>query len=130
LGKVGSPHRAPRLGPRALPPGLRPSLRHRSDASLRGRNLPVGGPMHVLLIEDDRMSARGLELALTAAGFHFENATTGEAGAELAEAYAYDCILLDLGLPDMNGLDLLRRLRRGKTRTPVVVLSGAVDVER
>src|SRR4029079_7890335 len=84
--------------------------------------------MRVLLIEDDRMMARSIELMLSASGFIVEKADTGEDGIDLGEVYDYDCIVLDLSLPDMGGLDVLRTLRRGKTTTPIMVLSGAVEI--
>ena len=84
--------------------------------------------MRVLLIEDDKMMARSIELMLTASGFMVETAGCGEDGVELAEVYDYDVVLLDLSLPDISGLDVLRTLRRGKVETPVIVLSGAGEV--
>jgi len=85
--------------------------------------------MRVLLIEDDRMMARSIELMLTASGFTIEKADRGEDGLELAEIFDYDLILLDLNLPDVSGLDIVRKLRRGKVDTPVMVLSGSVELE-
>ena len=84
--------------------------------------------MRVLLIEDDRSAARAVELMLTAEKFKVEVTALGEEGLELAEAYDYDAILLDLTLQDMSGLDVLRNLRRAKVKTPVIVLTGAGDV--
>jgi two-component system cell cycle response regulator CtrA len=84
--------------------------------------------MRVLLIEDDRMMARSIELMLAASGFIVEKADTGEDGIDLGEVYDYDCIVLDLSLPDMGGLDVLRTLRRGKTVTPIMVLSGTAEI--
>jgi two-component system cell cycle response regulator CtrA len=85
--------------------------------------------MRVLLIEDDRMMARSIELMLQAGGFLVEKATVGEDGVDLAEVYDFDMILLDLSLPDMSGLDVMRTLRRGKNETPILVLSGAMEIE-
>src|SRR5262249_20614117 len=65
---------------------------------------------------------------LTSAGFNVEIARTGESGLELALTYSYDAILLDLNLGDMSGLDVLRELRVERSPTPVVILSGALDV--
>jgi two-component system cell cycle response regulator CtrA len=84
--------------------------------------------MRVLLIEDDRNAARSVELLLKADGFTLETTGLGEDGVSLAQAFAYDAILLDLTLPDISGMEVLRTLRRAKVRTPIVVLSGAVDV--
>lgn len=84
--------------------------------------------MRVLLIEDDRSSARSAQLMLAADKFNVETATCGEDGLELAQSYDFDVILLDLDLGDMNGLDLLRALRRSGSKTPVVILTGSADV--
>jgi len=85
--------------------------------------------MRVLLIEDDRMMARSIELMLQVGGFLVEKAGAGEDGVDLAEVYDYDMILLDLNLPDMSGLDVMRTLRRGKNQTPIVVLSGTQEID-
>jgi two-component system cell cycle response regulator CtrA len=84
--------------------------------------------MRVLLIEDDRSSARSVELMLTAEKFNVEITGDGEEGLDLAQAYDYDVILLDLNLGDMSGLDVLRGLRRAGSKTPVVIISGSSDV--
>ena len=85
--------------------------------------------MRVLLIEDDRMMARSIELMLQAGGFLVEKTGAGEDGVDLAEVYDYDMILLDLNLPDMSGLDVMRTLRRGKNETPILVLSGTQEID-
>ena len=85
--------------------------------------------MRVLLIEDDRMMARSIEIMLSSSGFIVEKTGEGEDGIDLSEVYDYDLILLDLSLPDMSGLDVLRTLRRGKNETPIMILSGAAEIE-
>jgi two-component system cell cycle response regulator CtrA len=84
--------------------------------------------MRVLLIEDDRAAARSVELMLTAEKFNVEITGSGEDGLDLAQAYGFDLILLDLNLQDMSGLEVLRTLRRAKVRTPVIILTGSSDV--
>jgi two-component system, cell cycle response regulator CtrA len=85
--------------------------------------------MRVLLIEDDRMMARSIELMLQTGGFLVEKTQAGEDGVDLALVYDYDMILLDLNLPDMSGLDVMRTLRRGKNETPILVLSGTLEID-
>jgi two-component system cell cycle response regulator CtrA len=81
------------------------------------------------LIEDDRMMARSIEMMLNASGFIVEKTDAGEDGIDLSGVYDYDLILLDLSLPDMSGLDVLRTLRRGRNETPIMILSGTAQID-
>ena len=85
--------------------------------------------MHILLVEDNEVAARSIELKLVAEGHNVFTTDLGEEAIELAGVYDYDLILLDLGLADMSGLDVLKAVRRDKLRTPVIVLTAAADVE-
>ena len=80
--------------------------------------------MRILLVEDDAMAAESLGIALKTAGFSFVVANLGEEAIDLARAYEFDLILLDLSLPDVNGMEVLRTLRGGKNSTPIMILSG------
>jgi len=80
--------------------------------------------MRVLLIEDDSSMARGIELMLNAEGFNVYSTDLGEEGVDLGKLYDYDIIILDLGLPDMSGYDVLKKLRTAKVSTPILILSG------
>jgi two-component system cell cycle response regulator CtrA len=80
--------------------------------------------MRVLLVEDDTIVARGVSLALKAASMIVDTADTGEESLELARLYDYDIIILDLMLPDMEGYEVVRRLRASRVETPVLILSG------
>jgi two-component system, cell cycle response regulator CtrA len=80
--------------------------------------------MRVLLIEDDRSMARGIELMLNAEGLNVYSTDLGEEGVDLGKLYDYDIIILDLGLPDMSGYDVLKKLRTAKVATPILILSG------
>ncbi|MDA3857928.1 MAG: response regulator transcription factor [Roseovarius sp.] len=85
--------------------------------------------MRVLLVEDDPTTSKSIELMLTHANLNVYTTDLGEEGVDLAKLYDYDLILLDLGLPDMNGHDVLRQLRMARIDTPILILSGADDTE-
>ncbi len=89
-----------------------------------GRNL-----MRVLLIEDDSATAQTIELMLKSEGFNVYTTDLGEEGVDLGKIYDYDLILLDLNLPDMSGMDVLRTLRNGKINTPIMILSGSAEID-
>ncbi len=85
--------------------------------------------MRVLLIEDDSATAQSIELMLKAEGFNVYTTDLGEEGIDLGKIYDYDLILLDLNLPDMSGLDVLRQLRVAKINTPIMILSGTAEID-
>ena len=80
--------------------------------------------MRVLLVEDDLTAARGVTLMLKAAGAVIDNSETGEEALALSRHYEYDVVLLDLVLPDMEGFEVVRRMRIARNDTPVLILSG------
>ena len=80
--------------------------------------------MRVLLVEDDLIAARGVILMLQADGAVVDHVDTGEEGLELARHYDYDIVLLDLMLPDIEGFEVVRRMRISRNETPVLILSG------
>jgi two-component system KDP operon response regulator KdpE len=90
----------------------------------------------VLLVEDEPQMRRFLRVALEGGGYRYLEASTGQEGLDLVVQHHPDVILLDLGLPDMDGLDLMTRLREW-SQIPVIVISargqetdkvGALDV--
>jgi two-component system KDP operon response regulator KdpE len=81
----------------------------------------------VLVVDDEPAIVRTVAANLRARGYEVLTAATGEAALSSVELHQPDCIVLDLGLPAMHGLEVLRRLRNWST-TPVVVLT-AVDGE-
>ena len=85
--------------------------------------------MRVLLVEDDPATSRSIELMLTHANLNIYCTDLGEEGIDLAKLYDYDLILLDLDLPDMGGLDVLRQLRLARIDTPVLILTGQDDTD-
>ena len=85
--------------------------------------------MRILLIEDDPTTARSIEMMLGHANLNTYTTDMGEEGVDLAKLYDYDLILLDLGLPDMHGYDVLRQLRMARIDTPILILTGADDPE-
>jgi len=80
--------------------------------------------MRALLVEDDPAMAQTVELMLKTAGMVVDATDLGEDGLEIGKLYDYDIIILDLMLPDMDGLEVLRRLRDARVETPVLILSG------
>jgi two-component system, cell cycle response regulator CtrA len=80
--------------------------------------------MRILLIEDDLVAARGVSLMLKSTGAVVDHADTGEEGLELARHYDYDIVVLDLMLPDIEGFEVVRRMRVSRNDTPVLILSG------
>ena len=85
--------------------------------------------MRILLVEDDALLAQTLCEALEDQGFHVDEADRGEDGLELASLYEYEVMILDLGLPDMRGDEVLANLRHQNATLPVLVLSGEAEVE-
>ncbi len=83
--------------------------------------------MRVLLIEDDPSTSRSIEMMLSHAQFNVYATDLGEEGIDLAKLYDYDLIVLDLGLPDMNGHEVLRQMRTARIETPILILTGADD---
>ena len=85
--------------------------------------------MKALVIEDSEKLQRAVRLALRKSGYAVDVADDGEEGLWLAEANDYDVILLDVMLPGLDGLSVLRRLRKGGRQTPVLMLTVMNTVE-
>ena len=80
--------------------------------------------MRVLVVEDERALRRQIEVALIEAGYAVDTAADGERADFLAQTEEYDAVLLDLGLPRVDGLTLLRRWREQGVAVPVIVLTA------
>ena len=86
--------------------------------------------MRILIAEDDQVLADGLLRSLRAAGYAADQVSSGsEADAALAD-HEFDCVILDLGLPKMHGLDVLRKMRARGSSVPVLILTAADSVEQ
>src|SRR6185295_18399571 len=89
----------------------------------RGGALNPGLEPTVLLVEDERQMRRFLRAALVGHGYKLIEAETGAAGLTEAATRNPEVIILDLGLPDLDGLEVTRRLREW-SRTPIIVISA------
>ncbi|NNG06004.1 MAG: response regulator transcription factor [Inquilinus sp.] len=85
--------------------------------------------MRVLLVEDDSATAKSIELMLQSDGFVVDTTDLGEDGLEIGKLYDYDIIILDLMLPDIDGYEVLRRLRAARVDTPILILSGLSELD-
>ena len=80
--------------------------------------------MRILLIEDDSATAQSIQLMLKSEGYICDTTDLGEDGLEIGKLYDYDIMVLDLMLPDIDGYEVVRRLREARVETPVLILSG------
>jgi two-component system cell cycle response regulator CtrA len=80
--------------------------------------------MRVLLVEDDSATAQSIEMMLRSESYVCDTTDMGEDGLEIGKLYDYDIIILDLMLPDIDGYEVLRRLRAARVQTPILILSG------
>jgi DNA-binding response OmpR family regulator len=85
--------------------------------------------MRLLLVEDNERFAVLLKRGLAAAGFVVDVLPTAEAGAAALRASRFDIVVLDLGLPDADGLDVLGEMRRHQDATPVLILTARGSLE-
>jgi len=85
--------------------------------------------MKILIIEDDQTLARNLKQVLAKDGFAVDTASNRENGLAETEINEYDCIILDINLPDGNGFDLLSDLRIAENKTPVIIVTARGQVD-
>lgn len=84
-------------------------------------------PVRVLVVDDEPPIRRFLRTSLSAQGYHVLEAENGSAALALIARNPPDVIVLDLGLPDIDGVEIIRRLRDDDSTVPVIVLSSRVD---
>jgi two-component system OmpR family response regulator len=80
--------------------------------------------MRILIVEDDSVLADGLTRTLRHADYAVDNATNGGDADHVLAAQSYDLVILDLGLPGLDGFEVLRRMRRRGSSVPVLVLTA------
>ncbi len=85
--------------------------------------------MRVLLVEDDTATAQSIEMMLRSESYVCDTTDMGEDGLEIGKLYDYDIIVLDLMLPDIDGYEVLRRLRAARVQTPILILSGLTGLD-
>jgi len=85
--------------------------------------------MNILVVEDDPTSLKLVKYALEKSSYHVDGAETGLKGLDYANGNKYDCIILDIGLPDISGLDVLKKLRSSGNDTPILLLSSYDNVD-
>ena len=85
--------------------------------------------MHILIIEDEEQLCRSMAEGLRMDGYETDTCFDGEEGLELCMTENYDLILLDLNLPGIDGLDILRQFRETNSSTPVLILSARGQIE-
>jgi len=85
--------------------------------------------MQILLVEDDRSLATGLCKALRSEGFITNHVAEGKAALHTIGVDPPDMVVLDLGLPDMDGLDVLRKIRSSGSTVPVLILTARASID-
>ena len=80
--------------------------------------------MRVLVVEDDKIMANNIKMILSKEGMVVDVENMGEDGLEMCKLYDYDIIVLDVWLPDIDGFEVIKRLRAIKNTTPILILSG------
>ncbi len=85
--------------------------------------------MRVLIVEDHPILANGLIVALKGADYAVDHATTGEQADHMLATQSYDAVILDIGLPKLDGYEVLRRMRHKGSKTPVLMLTARDALE-
>lgn len=85
--------------------------------------------MRLLYVEDNARLAENTSASLRRSGFVVDAVTTGEDALHAARSYAYDAIVLDLGLPDIDGLAVLSQIRAARSGTPIIICTARDRLE-
>ena len=80
--------------------------------------------MRILLVEDDPLLASGLQVALKQANYLVEHVSDGQMALSALKSHGFDLVILDLGLPKVDGIEVLRTVRARPDHTPVLILSA------
>ncbi len=92
------------------------------------RGEPMYPPPHVLLLEDEFSVAKGLEMVMSEQGYDVDLAPTGQAALDAFWAGRFDLLVADLRLPDMDGMEVIERVKKKQPDTSVVVITGYPSV--
>src|SRR6202051_4071340 len=105
---------------------------HRSDwnSRLHGKRFMSKGS--ILVVDDESEIREGLELLLKTEGYQVSSAETGQSGLTRLEERPYDLMLLDVSLPDKNGIEMLREIHRQDPQMPIVMITayGSIEMAR
>jgi two-component system OmpR family response regulator len=85
--------------------------------------------MRILVVEDDLKIAEFIQKGLKSSGFAVDHAVTGTQGFEMAFGEPYDTMVVDIMLPEMDGISLIKKIRKKKNNTPVIILSARDRVD-
>jgi two-component system OmpR family response regulator len=85
--------------------------------------------MHILIVEDDPVLSDGLTRSLRESDYAVDSATDGAEADQILSTHSFDLVILDLGLPKLEGYEVLRRLRRRGSKTPVLILTALDALE-
>lgn len=85
--------------------------------------------MRILLVEDDLKIAKFIEKGFNSSGFAVDHATTGTKGFEMAFDEPYDTMVVDIMLPQLDGISLIKMIRKRENNTPVIILSARDRVD-
>ena len=80
--------------------------------------------MRVLVIEDERVLREQIHDYLAGLGFAVDSASTGAEGEYMIKEYTLDVVILDLGLPDFSGIELITRIRKANIKVPILILTA------